>query len=167
MRNDAPSLHHGISQFLYREARLLDEGRFDEWLALFADDVDYWMPTRETTSRREDGIRKKDELALIRDDKTFLAARVQRLHTGLAHAESPPSRTRHFCSNIEIMSATDKELVVQCNILVFQSRLEKSEAWFVGTRTDALRVAGESWLIARRTIVLDQTLLPRAITTFF
>ncbi len=89
-----------VQQFLFREARLLDERRFDEWLALFSDDCFYWMPTR--FNRLRDGIDETwqvdketeglDGLAYFEDNKQILRRRVERLKTGMAWAEDPPSR---------------------------------------------------------------------------
>ena len=155
-----------IERFLFREARLLDEGHYDEWLALFADDVRYWVPTRETTSSFETSVAGDHDLALFDDDKDFLRARIQRLHSGLAHAETPPSRTRRFISNIEIDQQADDEYDVGCNMLIYQTRLERTEIVFVGRREDRLRKSNGSWQIARRKIVLDQTLIPRTISIF-
>ena len=45
-------LQHEVEQFLYHEARLLDERKFDDWLALLTDDIHYWMPIRRSTSLR-------------------------------------------------------------------------------------------------------------------
>lgn len=159
-------LQRDIERFLFREARLLDEGHYDDWLALFADDVRYWVPTRVTTSAAEDSVARDHDLALFDDDKSFLRARIQRLHSGLAHAETPPSRTRRFLSNIEIERQTEDEYDVACNILIYQTRLERTEIVFVGRREDRLRKNNGSWLIARRKIVLDQTLIPRTISIF-
>jgi 3-phenylpropionate/cinnamic acid dioxygenase small subunit len=160
-------VHRAVEQFLYREAMLLDEGRYDEWLALLADDVRYWIPVRETTDTLASGVRGSAEMPLIDDDKPFLKARIDRIHTGLAHAESPPSRTRHFLSNIEIEEGADGEVAARCNILVYQTRLERTEAIYVGRREDRLRRSNGSWLIADRKIVLDQTVLPRTISVLF
>jgi 3-phenylpropionate/cinnamic acid dioxygenase small subunit len=159
-------LQRDIERFLFREARLLDEGHFDDWLALFADDVRYWVPTRVTTSTFETSIAGDHDLALLDDDKSFLRARIQRLHSGLAHAETPPSRTRRFLANIEIDQDTDDEFDVGCNMLIYQTRLERTEIAFMGRREDRLRKSNGSWLIARRKIILDQTLIPRTISIF-
>ena len=155
-----------IERFLFREARLLDEGRYEEWLALFADDVRYWAPARMTTASVEASVTGEHDLALIDDDKSFLRARIQRLHSGLAHAETPPSRTRRFITNIEIDKTTDDEFDVACNMLIYQARLERTELALVGRREDRLRRGTGSWLISRRKIVLDQTLIPRTISIF-
>ena len=94
-----------VEQFLYREARLLDEGRFHEWLGLFTDDIHYWMSARANRypkSSRAIAILETadcagddaDELGLFDENISTLTARVARLDTGMAWAEDPPSRTR-------------------------------------------------------------------------
>ena len=160
-------LQREIEQFLYAEARLLDDGALRQWLDLFTDDAVYWMPARETRTERADGLRKAGELALFEDDKNFLEQRIERIESGLAHAEEPPSRTRHFVSNVEVAARDDGGLDVRCNILVYQSRLERTESTYVGRREDTLRPTDGGWKIARRMIALDHTLLPRTISTFF
>ena len=74
---------------------------------------------------------------------------------------------RYFVSNVEIEEADGDELDVLCNLLVYQSRLERTEVMYVGRREDRLRRHGDQWRIARRKVVLDQTLVPRTMSTFF
>ncbi len=81
------ALQHDIEQFLYREVRLLSERRYEEWLDLFTDDAVYWMPARETIEGQPDGLAGEGEMALYEDDKVFLAARIERLRSSLAHVE--------------------------------------------------------------------------------
>ncbi len=160
-----------IEEFLYHEAWLLDEGRLYEWVDLFTEDARYWMPVREVIQGRESGIPEEGELAqpLFDDDKNFLLMRVKRLDTGLAHAEQPRSRTRHLISNIWVDDAdgSGDEIRVYSNFLVFQSRLERSEHFFLGKREDRLRKVDDQWKIAHRKIVLDHTLLPRTLSILF
>jgi dibenzofuran dioxygenase subunit beta len=162
-------LQHEIEQFLYDEAELLDDGRFYDWLELFTDDTRYWLPVRETLQDRRDGLHPEGPptVALMDDDKMFLTKRVKRLDTGLAHAETPPSRTRRFISNVRIREQPDGELVVRSNFLIYQARQEQTDYQFFGQREDRLRKTGGTWRIAQRKIVLDHTVLPRAISTFF
>lgn len=170
----------GVQQFLYREARLLDERRFEDWLELFTDDCLYWMPTRY--NRLRDGAGEKwvvdDELedatglAYFEDTKASLARRVERLHTGMAWAEDPPSRTRHFISNIETKSADERaDVVALSSFLIYRSRNEglgEDEDFFAGTRKDWLRADGDSYRIARRTIVPDfVTINAQNLSIFF
>src|SRR5262249_17835930 len=125
-------VHREIEQFLYREARLLDERRFDEWLALLTDDVRYWMAGRSNRYPRhskaiaildpdryvEDDKTRDDELAILDETKETLTGRVRRLDTGMAWAEDPPSRTRHLIANIEpAPAATPSEVVVYANFI--------------------------------------------------
>ena len=105
-----------VEQFLYREARLLDDRQLRQWLELLTDDIKYWMPIRSNrypvnskaisimdgSRYEEDDLSKEDELALMDEDKDSLQRRVDRLDTGMAWAEDPPSRTRHFVSNVEV-----------------------------------------------------------------
>src|SRR4051794_10860790 len=98
-----------IEQFLKKEARLLNNRRYREWLGLLTEAIRYWMPSRFNRMREgadEDwDIEKElDELGYFDEDKQSLTVRVERLYTGLAWGEDPPSRIRHLISNVELLS---------------------------------------------------------------
>jgi 3-phenylpropionate/cinnamic acid dioxygenase small subunit len=173
-----------IEQFLYREARLLDNRQYHAWLDLFTDDVRYWMPVRTSRYAKisksvvlldeagydETDIAKEDEQAIMDEDKASLQIRVARLDTGMAWAEDPPSLTRHFLSNIEVEAGdTPSEFRVFCNFIVYRSRGDHQQDFYVGHRQDLLRrESGGKLQIARRKIVLDQNvLLAKNVSTFF
>ena len=172
-----------VEQFLFREARLLDARRFHEWLDLLTDDVRYWMPTRANRypanskaisildgSRYEEGdLSREDELAILDEDKDSLTRRVNRLDSGMAWAEDPPSRTRHFVSNIEVEpGAGDTEIRVYSNFIMYRTRGETEQDFYVGSRQDVLRREGGQLKVAYRKIVLDQTvLLAKNVSNFF
>ena len=172
-----------IEQFLYREARLLDERRFHEWLELLTEDLRYRMATRANRYQRvsksiaildparyvEEDLEGEDAFAILDEDKTSLSARVARLDTGMAWAEDPPSRTRHFVANIEVTpGATDGEIEVRCNFIVYKNRSEAEQDFYVGARRDLLRRVDGGWRIASRRLVLDQNvMLAKNISTFF
>lgn len=174
-------LIHRVEQFLYWEARLLDDRRFHEWLRLFTDDIHYRMTARANRypkSSKAIAILNPDryveedttgELDLFDEDMNTLTARVARLDTGLAWAEDPPSRTRHLITNIEVIpDGPGTDLTVHSNFLVYRSRGETEQDLYVGSRQDKLRAAGESWKIARRRAVLDQNvLLAKNLSIFF
>ncbi len=172
-----------IERFLYREARLLDERRFHEWLELLTDDIRYWMGTRSNRYPRsskaiaildpsryvEEDVTGDDELAILDETKDTLKARVARLDTGMAWAEDPPSRTRHFISNVDVEPGDGTaEFKVHANFIVYRSRAETEEDFYVGARQDLLRRVGGDWKIARRRLILDQNVLTaKNVSIFF
>ena len=163
-----------VEQFLYREARLLDERRFHEWLDLFTDDVRYWMTGRSNrypasskaiTATGPDGPGatgpfEEESLAILDETKVTLRGRVARLDTGMAWAEDPPSRTRHIITNIEVTPGdAASEVTVYSNFMVYRNRTETEQDFYVGARQDVLRRVDRSWKIARRKLILDQNVL--------
>ena len=180
MRNETIS---EVEQFLYREARMLDNRQFHEWLELLTDDVRYWMPIRSNRypvnskaisildgSRYEESeLSSERDLALMDEDKDSLKRRVDRLDTGMAWAEDPPSRTRHIITNIEVEAGdTEGELRVYSNFFMYRTRAETEQDFYIGSREDVLRRVGGQLRVASRKIVLDQTvLLAKNLSNFF
>lgn len=148
-------------EFLYHEADLLDSRRFDEWLNLLADDIHYWMPLRRTTQAKE--VEKEftvpGGMALFDDDKTILTMRIQRLAIGRAWAEDPPSRTRRLISNLRIDSIDEDELTVRSNFKLYRTRLNSEEDSWIGRREDTLRRSEGGFLLCRRHLFLEQTVI--------
>jgi len=148
-----------VQQFLVREARLIDDRRFEEWLDLFTDDAVYWMPGRTNPWRSgavADSVTKPGELAIFEDTKETLTTRVQRLRTGMAWGEDPPSRTRHLITNVEVEPDIDPaQLLVRSNFLVYRAQLELDKDVFVGMREDVLRRVDGALKIAKRTLRLE------------
>lgn len=171
MLNDEREIHYEVEKFLFEEAALLDEFRLHEWVELFTDDMRYWMPVVETVAKKPSAEAELAMMSIYDDDKPFLLRRVKRLDTGLAHSEQPRSRTRHLISNIRVndleRGADGIKLTAHSNFIVFQSRFEASDHFFVGRRVDKLQKKEHSWKIARRSIWLDQELLPRSISMLF
>ena len=172
-----------VEQFLYREARLLDNRQLHQWLGLLTDDIKYWMPIRSNrypvnskaisimdgSRYEEDDLSKEDELALMDETKDSLQRRVDRLDTGMAWAEDPPSRTRHFVSNVEVQPGDrDGELKVYSNFIMYRTRAETEQDFYVGSREDVLRKDGDDFKIAYRKVTLDQNvLLAKNVSNFF
>ncbi len=153
-----------IEEFLSREAHLLDEHRYQEWLDLFTDDVQYVMPLPEHTQ----GEVEPAGFPIIDDDKQMLLLRVKKDETGLSHVEIPRSMTCHMISNVVVEEGEPTEgVTVLSSFLVRQARKLRDEAWWAGTRRDLFRQEGNTWRIARREVFLHVTVLPRAISIFF
>lgn len=150
-----------LMPFYIREAWLLDERRFKEWLDLFADDVLYFMPRRKNVPRREAHreLTPLGDLAILEEDKRYLEMRVARLDTGMAWAEDPPSRTRHLIGNLEAELLENGEARARTAFLVYRSHLETDHQLLSGCREDVLRKVDGGWKVARRTIVLDANVL--------
>ena len=100
---------------LEREARLLDEGRYEDWLALYADECVVWVPAAE---RPGDPRR---EVTVFFDDRQRLEDRIFRLRTGKAWSQVPPSRTVRMVGNVEVFRAAEK-LMVRSNLLLAEFR---------------------------------------------
>jgi len=151
-------LYGAVSEFLHHEAELLDAYRFAEWVDLFTDDAEYRMPVR-TTQFLVDG-EGFHEFDFFVDDRPTLVTRVKRLETEFAWAETPPSRTRHFVSNLRLTRpAEGGELAARINFLVTRTRQDLDYQTFTGVRHDRLVPDGDGFKIRRRTILTDQTVI--------
>jgi len=165
-----------VAQFLYGEAELLDERRYDDWLELLADDVRYWMPMRRNVKFGDDGgrefTREGEEIAWFDEGKETLTRRARQIQTGIHWAEEPQSRIAHLVSNVQLLQATPdapsaREITTKCRFLIYRNRVETETDLLVGKREDTLRRNGNGWLIARRKIILDQNVLMSKNLTFF
>ena len=153
-----------IEELLSREAHLLDEQRFDEWLELFTEDVEYLIPLREHVQ----GDVEPAGHPVVKDDKLMLTMRVRKHATGMSHVEIPKSMTAHLITNVLVEDGERAdELRVRSTFLVRQARKLRDEAWWAGRRHDVLRRVDSGWRIARREVILDATILPRGISIFF
>jgi len=154
-------LKHEVEEFLFMEADLLDSRRYDDWLAVLADDIHYWMPIRRTTTAREVELEftKPGGMAFFDDDKTVLTLRIQRLSVGRAWAEDPPSRTRRLVTNVRLLSIDGDEVNVGCNFKLYRTRLNSEEDSWIGRREDLLRRVDGGFKLARRHIFLEQTVI--------
>ena len=121
-----------VKQFLYHEALLMDEHRYDDWLALWTDPALYWVPSNR------DQIDPRREGSLIYDDWVRLQLRIARLKSGFAHAQEPKSRMRRIISNVEIEVAENDEVVTHSNFMLTELRRGKQDL-FAGRTTHRLR----------------------------
>jgi biphenyl 2,3-dioxygenase beta subunit len=155
---------HEVEQFLYREARMLDDRLYMEWLGLLADDCEYKVPTRENVQavRGKPAVTIEDELADVcyfEDNKITLLAKVLRHGTGTNWAENPPSRTRRLVSNVEVeRGEAPGELRVYSNLILHRSRRLDETSQFFGQRRDVLRQTDKGLLLAKRLVVLDMNI---------
>jgi 3-phenylpropionate/cinnamic acid dioxygenase small subunit len=103
-------------RFLIDEARLLDEGRFDDWLALFTDDAWYWVPAVPGQDNPHDTI------SLIYDDRRLLETRVRRLGNPNIHAQTPPARASRIVANVTAEEWSPGALLTRSKLLMVEYR---------------------------------------------
>jgi 3-phenylpropionate/cinnamic acid dioxygenase small subunit len=150
-----------LTPFYTREAWLLDERKFKQWLEIFTDDVLYFMPRRKNVPRRElhREITPLGDLAYLEEDRRYLEMRVARLDSGMAWAEEPASRTRHIVGNLEAEPQPNGDVHARTAFLVYRSHLETDHQLLSGCRDDVLRKVDGAWKVAKRTIILDANVL--------
>jgi len=161
-----------VEDFLWYEADLLDEFRYEEWLDLLTEDVSYWMPIRQNVPSREMEDELTDEAtepSWFTDDKETLKARVGQIRTHVHWADEPFSRISHVISNVRILGwSGPDEVRVKSRFVFYRNRHSDEESTFIGKRIDTLRRVDGEWKIARREIYLDESvLLFKNLTNFF
>lgn len=158
--------HHRISQFYFREARLLDERKYQQWLALCTEDVTYIVPARHTPFL-DPALRETEALLdlaqecstglappLRDDNRLTLTIRVMRSFKMNSWTDNPPARTRRFISNIEAVTEGDG-FDVYSNLLLYYSRNGQDNHVYTGRRHDHLRNTPDGLRIAHREVLLD------------
>jgi 3-phenylpropionate/cinnamic acid dioxygenase small subunit len=165
-------LQHQVEQFLYREARLLDERRLDEWLDLLAEELHYWMPMRRNIKFGDWDLEftsAETEINWFDEGKDVLAGRIRQINTGIHWPEEPVSRFEHMVTNVEVVGAEGDEIRVNSKFFCYQNRLQDEVNHFVGRREDVLRRDPDTgFKIVKRKIILAQNvMLPKVVNTFF
>ena len=132
---DSEAEYRAVADFLYKEARLADEARYAEWLALWTDDGVYWVPA--TTDLGADPER---HLSHIYDNRARIDTRVKLLQTGVRHSQEPASLMRRLISNIEVTPAENGELAAESNFILAELAVQAKHelrAALVGRAHDA------------------------------
>jgi 3-phenylpropionate/cinnamic acid dioxygenase small subunit len=124
-----------IEDFIYMEARLQDEQRYDEWDALWTDDAVYWVPANG------DDIDPGRQVSIINDNRPRIATRVAQLQTDVRHSQVPPSRMRRLISNIEIEEEGDEngDITVGSNFILIEHRMRRGMVTWAGRTVHKLR----------------------------
>ena len=171
-RRELADLRSEVEQFLFKEARLLDERRLTEWLDLLADDIWYFMPIRRNIKYGDWDIEFSDpenEISYFDETKDILEGRVRQINSGVHWAEEPVSRFEHLISNVEIVDVQGDNVYVDSKFFCYQNRLADEVQLFVGRREDMLRrdAVTDFKLVKRKIIVAQSVLLPKVVNTFF
>lgn len=154
------SIIREITDWLFLEAEILDAGKYREWLELVAEDLHYVVPLR-VTREREAGTDVVSGMTHMDDDFDAMEMRVLRLETEYAWAEDPPSRSRHFVTNVRVKHGdNDGEFRVETNLLLYRTRgdLPKYDL-LSGERRDIWRRSGVGFQLVERVVLLDHTVV--------
>lgn len=152
-----------VSDFLHREADLLDERRYREWLDLLDEDYQYSVPLRRNVPFSDVADNEDTELGTdvcwFDEPRSTVELRVAQLMTGVHWAEEPVSRVSHLLTNLRLTRVDLPEVEVSGRFLVYRNRVSDETDILVGRRRDVLRQVGDDWKVARRTLLLDQSVL--------
>jgi len=137
-----------VAAFLYREARLIDEHRYQEWLTLWeSSDTLYWVPCND------DDIDPRRQVSIIYDDHDRLLQRVERLLSGSVLAQQPVPKMRRVVSNIEPEQEAPDLIAVRSNFILITARAGRQELW-AGQALHRLRVRDGSHRIVSKKVLL-------------
>lgn len=137
-----------VEQFLVREARLMDEHRYEEWLALWADDALYWVPCNH------DDVDPTREVSIIYDDRVRLEQRIERLKSGTVLAQDPAPRMRRVVSNVEFDAGAGAELAVESNFVLVYARQSDQQLWAGRSLHLLRRMPEDRFTIVRKKVLL-------------
>lgn len=136
-----------VESFLYREARLMDEHHFDEWLSLWSSPARYWVPCND------DDIDPARQVSIIYDDHQRLLQRIDRLKSGSVQAMNPQPRMRRLISNIEVKPTDNASLTVWSNFILCMARGTTQQLW-CGRSIHTLRRDPDGFKISEKKVLL-------------
>lgn len=156
--------HAAICAFLYREARLLDDRQWDDWLACYAPDASYWMPAWDHNDAITEDPQSRISL-IYYPNREGLEDRVFRIKTERSGASTPQPRTSHAVQNVEILADRGSEVDVRYNFHTLNHRYKTTDQFF-GTIFVTLRKAGDGMVIAAKKIVLKNDHIRQVIDVY-
>lgn len=137
-----------VQDFLFREARMLDEDRFEEWLGLFARECFYWLPLKRD---QENGF---DTISLIFDDRRLLETRIKRVRHAWFHAQTPNSRLMRFVSNVTVDRA-EGGYVARSMQLTAEHRVNRLREHHASVRHELRRRGDGFEIVMKRVDLID------------
>lgn len=147
------------AQFLAREAKLLDERRFDEWATMIHDDIVYEVPLRQAKMEFADEF--VSGAFRLKDNKAIIQMRIERLRSGYAWAETPPSRTLRVVGSVMVEPAGQPgDIAVESALLIYRQRGTTDPGDMIPVRrSDVIRMNGDGGLLLSRRATIPDTVL--------
>lgn len=153
-----------VKAFLYREARLLDDERWDDWLACYAPNASFWMPSWDDDDRLTED--PQSEISLIYyANRQGLEDRVFRIKTERSSATMPDTRTSHNISNVEIIEQDGSKVTVRFNWNTLSYRYKKSYSYFGMSRYE-IDFSSEQPQILSKYVVLKNDYINQVIDIY-
>lgn len=138
-----------LIDFVYAEARILDEGRYDDWLALWLPDAMYWMPL---DYQQKDPV---NETSLMYEDLFMLKLRVERLNGARTFSQKPKSRCHHVLQRPFVDEMSEDRFVTVTQMHYVETRLDEQQLLALTVRHDLALVEGKLRIAGKRVDVLN------------
>ncbi|MBU0521010.1 MAG: benzoate 1,2-dioxygenase small subunit [Pseudomonas mandelii] len=156
--------YDAVRDFLYREARYLDDKQWDDWLELYAADASFWMPSWDDNDELTEDPQR--EISLIwYGNRTGLEDRIFRIKTERSSASVPDTRTSHNISNIELLEQADGLCKVRFNWHTLSFRYKTVDSYF-GSSFYTLDGRGENLLIKAKKVILKNDYVRQVIDVY-
>lgn len=153
-----------ITAFLHREARLLDDREWDEWLTCYSPTASFWMPAWDDDDQLVDDPQSQVSL-IYYCNRDGLEDRVFRIKTERSGASTPEPRTCHFIANVEIVDERDGEADVRFNWHTLSHRYKETNSFF-GTSFYTVDTRGDRPLITAKKVVLKNDYIHQVIDIY-
>ena len=156
--------YDAVRDFLYREARYLDDKQWDQWLELYAPDAEFWMPAWDDADQLVEN--PQTEISLIwYGNRSGLEDRVFRIKTERSSASIPDTRTSHNLSNIELLEQGDGLCKLRFNWHTLSFRYKTVDSYF-GCSFYTLDVRGENPLILAKKVILKNDYVRQVVDIY-
>lgn len=153
-----------LLDFVYREARLLDDRQWDEWLACYSPRVQFWMPAWDDNDQLVEDPHSHISLVYY-PNREGLEDRVFRIKTERSSASMPEPRTSHFIANLEVLSDDGVTAQLRFNWQTLSHRYKSTDVFF-GTSFYTLDLSGEQPLITHKKVVLKNDYIHQVIDIY-
>ena len=153
-----------VVDFLYREARLLDDRQWDEWLTCYAPEAVFWMPAWDDDDQLIEDPQREISL-IFYPSRDGLEDRIFRIKTERSGASMPEPRTTHNVSNVEVTGERDGMIDVRFNWQTLSHRYEETLSYF-GTSFYTIDATGEVPLIIAKKVVLKNDYIRQVIDIY-
>ncbi|BCQ63264.1 toluate 1,2-dioxygenase subunit beta [Pseudomonas sp. Boi14] len=156
--------YDAVRDFLYREARYLDDKDWDSWLGLYAPDATFWMPSWDDSDQLTEDPQR--EISLIwYGNRSGLEDRVFRIKTERSSASIPDTRTSHNLSNIELLEQGDGQCKLRFNWHTLSFRYKTVDSYF-GCSFYTLDLRGENPLILAKKVILKNDYVRQVVDIY-